>query len=70
MDRDSLGDRYGFCVRRPVATARWSIQPGSAERVPTQDSELLTQHTDIENEVMYPRVRALLPHLKDDVLES
>ncbi|HET6966917.1 MAG TPA: hemerythrin domain-containing protein [Ornithinibacter sp.] len=32
--------------------------------------ELLTAHTYIENEVMYPRVRALLPDLEDDVLES
>ena len=32
--------------------------------------EMLTQHTYIENEVMYPRVRALLPELEDDVLES
>src|SRR4029078_1605027 len=32
--------------------------------------ELLTQHTYIENEGMYPRVRALLPELEDDVLES
>ena len=32
--------------------------------------KLLTQHTYIENEVMYPRVRALLPELEDDVLES
>ena len=32
--------------------------------------ELLTAHTYIENEVMYPRVRALLPELEDDVLES
>jgi hemerythrin superfamily protein len=32
--------------------------------------ELLTVHTYIENEVMYPRVRALLPELEDDVLES
>ena len=32
--------------------------------------ELLTVHTYIENEVMYPRVRELLPHLEDDVLES
>ena len=27
-------------------------------------------HTYIENEVMYPRVRELLPELEDDVLES
>ncbi|MEO5664766.1 MAG: hemerythrin domain-containing protein, partial [Nocardioides sp.] len=32
--------------------------------------ELLTVHTYIENEVMYPRVRKLLPELEDDVLES
>jgi len=32
--------------------------------------ELLTVHTYIENEVMYPEVRSLLPDLEDDVLES
>lgn len=32
--------------------------------------ELLTMHTYIENEAMYPRVRELLPELEDDVLES
>jgi hemerythrin-like domain-containing protein len=32
--------------------------------------ELLTVHTYIENEVMYPQVRRLLPDLEDDVLES
>jgi hemerythrin-like domain-containing protein len=32
--------------------------------------ELLTMHTYVENEVMYPRVRALLPDLEDDILES
>lgn len=32
--------------------------------------ELLTVHTSIENEVMYPEVRRLLPELEDDVLES
>ncbi|MGD9959232.1 hemerythrin domain-containing protein [Nocardioides sp.] len=32
--------------------------------------ELLTVHTYIENEVMYPRVRELLPALEDDILES
>lgn len=31
--------------------------------------ELLAVHTYIENEVMYPRVRELLPKLEDDVLE-
>ena len=32
--------------------------------------ELLTVHTYIENEVMYPRVCELLPELDKDVLES
>jgi hemerythrin-like domain-containing protein len=32
--------------------------------------ELLTVHTYVENEVMYPRVRELLPDLEDDVDES
>src|SRR6478752_9512236 len=32
--------------------------------------ELLTVHTFIENEVMYPEVRKLLPDLEDDILES
>ena len=32
--------------------------------------ELLTVHTYVENEVMYPRVRELLPELEEDVLES
>src|SRR6478672_4376828 len=32
--------------------------------------ELLTVHTYIENELMYPEVRTLLPDLEDDVLES
>ncbi len=32
--------------------------------------ELLTVHTYIENEVMYPRVRELLPDLEEDILES
>ena len=32
--------------------------------------EELTVHTYLENEVMYPRIRALLPDLEDDILES
>jgi hemerythrin superfamily protein len=32
--------------------------------------ELLTVHTYVENEVLYPEVRRLLPDLEDDVLES
>jgi hemerythrin superfamily protein len=32
--------------------------------------EKLTIHTYLENEVMYPEVRKLLPDLEDDILES
>jgi hemerythrin superfamily protein len=32
--------------------------------------ELLTVHTYLENEIMYPEVRRLMPDLEDDVLES
>ena len=32
--------------------------------------ELLTVHTYLENEIMYPRVRQLVPDLEDDILES
>jgi hemerythrin superfamily protein len=32
--------------------------------------EALTVHTYLENEVMYPEVRKLLPALEDDILES
>jgi len=39
-------------------------------RVATQIIEALTVHTYIENEVMYPQVRELLPEVEDDVLES
>jgi len=39
-------------------------------RLVKQIISLLTVHTYIENEVMYPEVRARLPELNDDVLES
>ena len=39
-------------------------------KIVKQIIELLTVHTFIENEVMYPEVRKLLPELEDDVLES
>lgn len=32
--------------------------------------EMLTVHTYLENEVMYPQTRTLLPDLEDDVLEA
>jgi hemerythrin-like domain-containing protein len=39
-------------------------------KIVEQILEALTVHTYIENEVMYPEVRRLLPDLEDDVLES
>jgi hemerythrin-like domain-containing protein len=32
--------------------------------------ELLTVHTYVENEVMYPEVRKLMPDVEEDILES
>src|SRR5580658_5995916 len=40
------------------------------ETIVGQIIELLTVHTYIENEVMYPEVRALLPDLDEEILES
>jgi hemerythrin superfamily protein len=40
------------------------------DKVAGQFIEELTVHTYIENEVMYPAVRELLPDLADEVLES
>jgi hemerythrin superfamily protein len=39
-------------------------------RVVDRIIEQLTVHTYLENEIMYPRVRDLLPDLEDDILES
>jgi hemerythrin superfamily protein len=39
-------------------------------RLVDQILEALTVHTYVENEVMYPEVRALVPDLEDDILES
>jgi len=36
----------------------------------TRMIELLTIHTYIENEIMYPEVRKLVPDIEDDILES
>lgn len=39
-------------------------------KLATRIIEKLTVHTYLENEVMYPEVRKLMPELEDDVLES
>ncbi|MFC4147549.1 hemerythrin domain-containing protein [Micromonospora mangrovi] len=48
-------------------------QEGPAQRkqeLVTQILAALTVHTYLENEVMYPEIRKLLPDLEDDILES
>jgi hemerythrin superfamily protein len=49
-------------------------KPGQTESVKgslvAKMIELLTVHTYIENECIYPEVRKLLPDLEDDILES
>jgi len=44
-----------------------TVQKG---KIVDQILELLTVHTYLENEAMYPETRKLLPALEDDVLES
>lgn len=39
-------------------------------RLVRQMIELLTIHTYLENEIIYPEVRRLLPDVEDDILES
>ena len=59
-------------IRRVFADFRKAADaaPSSRDRLVKRMIELLTVHTYLENEVMYPRVRELLPELEDDVLES
>ena len=59
-------------IRKVFADFEKAGETAHATREKLVDSmiELLTVHTYIENEVMYPRVRELLPDLEDDVLES
>jgi hemerythrin superfamily protein len=47
-----------------------SASPAELGTLVTSIIAELTRHTYIENEVMYPEVRTLLPDLEDDVLES
>ena len=53
-----------------MTSSRRAARNQAKARLVERIIELLTVHTYIENEVMYPRVRALLPDLEDDVLES
>src|SRR6478672_9591715 len=47
-----------------------STTPARKGKLVEKIIELLTVHTYLENEYMYPQVRTLLPDLEDDVLES
>jgi hemerythrin superfamily protein len=47
-----------------------AVDTAARGRVVDSIIELLTVHTYVENEVMYPRVRELVPELEQDVLES
>lgn len=42
---------------------------GRREKIVSRIIEELTVHTYVENEVLYPRVRALVPDLEEDILE-
>lgn len=44
--------------------------PTERKRIADQVIEELTVHTYLENEVMYPDIRKLVPDLEDDILES
>jgi iron-sulfur cluster repair protein YtfE (RIC family) len=59
-------------IRRAFREYERTTDTESAQRGEVADRiiELLTAHTYIENEVMYPRVRALVPALERDILES
>jgi hemerythrin superfamily protein len=60
--------------KRIRALFREFQKPGTTDarkqKIVTESIELLTMHTYIENEVMYPRVREMLPDLEEDILES
>ena len=59
-------------VKRLFRQFRQAGQQAAADkgRIVTAIIEALTVHTFLENEVMYPQVRALLPDLDQDILES
>ncbi|MFI5837285.1 hemerythrin domain-containing protein [Micromonospora sp. NPDC051300] len=58
---------------RRLFKAFQEAEDGPASRrgkIVTQIVEALTVHTYLENEVMYPEVRKLVPDVEDDILES
>jgi hemerythrin-like domain-containing protein len=44
--------------------------PNKKQRLVDKMIKLLKEHTYVENEVMYPKVRELVPDLEDDIVQS
>jgi hemerythrin-like domain-containing protein len=57
-------------IRKQFREFENASAPSAKGRIVNRILELLTVHTYIENEVMYPEVRKLVPDLNDDILES
>jgi hypothetical protein len=57
-------------VRRLFRQFEKAEKPAEQGKIVDAILEALTVHTYLENEVMYPEVRKLLPDLEDEVLES
>jgi hemerythrin-like domain-containing protein len=57
-------------IRKQFRDFEGASAPSAQGRIVNRILELLTIHTYIENEIMYPEVRKLLPDLDKDVLES
>ncbi|MEP7089093.1 MAG: hemerythrin domain-containing protein [Nocardioidaceae bacterium] len=66
LKNDHKEIRKAFTAFEKAGEKAFAAKGSLVERI----IELLTVHTYIENEVMYPRVRDLLPALEADVLES
>lgn len=57
-------------IRRLFREFRKAENDRTKGKLVGQIIEALTVHTYLENEVMYPEVRSLLPDLESDILES
>jgi hemerythrin superfamily protein len=66
LKNDHKEIRQAFAAFEKAGEKAYAAKGKAVDRI----IELLTVHTYIENEVMYPRVRELLPEVEDDVLES
>jgi hemerythrin superfamily protein len=57
-------------VRRLFREFQQATAPQRKTQIVRQIIELLTVHTYLENECVYPAVRKLVPAVEDDILES